>query len=161
MADFFENFNAGKVRVLGVRDFDYRGTLEREVWLLDTTQIDPATGQYNHDTAFVVPHVHTATLWSDCKHQSIAERDWSCITQINMRNTSGTTPFVERDPELARAEGWSGKSRVFTHQRWPERGRWSVPVLRCNGAHQGSREANDLWRDWTGNVWQLDEDANR
>ena len=161
LVQFFDNFNDGYVRVLGVRDFDYRGTLEREVWLVDTTKVDPHTGQYDPDTAFVILHVHTAELWRNCKDQGIPNRDWSRVTQINIRNTSGTVPFVERNPQIGRANGWSGNSRVFTHQRWPERGRWSVPILRCNGSHKGSQEPNGLWRDWTGSVWQLDKDTNR
>ena len=37
--EFFQHLNEGRVRVLGARDFAYQGReLEREVWLLDTTQ---------------------------------------------------------------------------------------------------------------------------
>ena len=48
---FFQSLEQGHMKVLGVRDFAYNDkraghkTLEREVWLLDTTQKD-ANGMY-------------------------------------------------------------------------------------------------------------------
>ena len=67
--------------------------------------------------AFVLLHVHTAEPWERAVQQAVADRDWSHITQINIRHTSGTTPFVERNPELGKASGWSGKQKVFGHHR--------------------------------------------
>lgn len=116
LAEFFEHFRTGQVQVLEVRDFNYHDTLEREVWLLDTTQV-AADGGYDSDTAFVILHVHTAEPWERAQNKSIAARDWSQVTQMNIRNTSGTTPFLERNPKLGRAKGWSGKARVSTQQR--------------------------------------------
>ena len=50
---------SAQVKVLGVRDFNYQDTLEREIWLLDTTQQDPDRCAPQPLT----PSVHLRSKW--------------------------------------------------------------------------------------------------
>ena len=86
---FFQHLEQGQIKVLGVRDFEYSRDkcLEREVWLRDDA-LAP-----NSDDRYVVMHVHTDGVWDP--GATIADRDWSGVTQIDLRHTSTTQAFVE------------------------------------------------------------------
>ena len=174
LLEFFQHLEQGLVKVLGVRDFPYNDkragcqTLEREVWLLDTTQTD-ANGRYDGDRAFVVMHVHTAEPWR--AGVGAQQVDWSKVTQINKRHSSRTMQFSQNNPKVGKIKLGKMPGQVHSEYcRWPERSSMSVAVLGCT---QGRLETTthwdataqrmlrvEQWHDWTGQqVWCKEEAA--
>ena len=83
---FLHSLELGQVKVLGVRDLPYNNrraghaTLEREVLLLDTTQVD-ASGCYIVDTAVIVLRVHTAEKWQESAAGAETAVEEECATR--------------------------------------------------------------------------------
>ena len=146
------------IEVIGVRDFAYdpkpkggpankdgRLQLEREVWIVDHLQRDGVLDLDTADRVLVVLHTHTPALWQDVRHQAMDMRDWSRITQMNIRH-SRRYPMMSKKgdqlqfpaaPERGRAEGTVDAIPAFQcHRlstegfRWPEGSQHSVPLIK-------------------------------
>jgi hypothetical protein len=121
---FLQRCLAGDVQVVGFRDFGFKlkdpndpkvvleVQLEREFWVFDQN----ATVTDNNDpnrSLFVVVHVHFPYRWDEEKKKDADKRRWDEITQLNLRHSSSTAPFLAQNTDIGWAKGTSGRSQLF------------------------------------------------
>jgi hypothetical protein len=141
---FLQRCLAGDVQVVGFRDFGFKlkdhndpkvvleVQLEREFWVFDQN----ATVTDNNDpnrSLFVVVHVHFPYRWDEEEKKGADKRRWDEITQLNVRHSSSTVPFLAQNTDIGWAKGISGRSQIFASGRWTEQSSLAVPLLRTLG----------------------------
>jgi serine/threonine protein kinase/outer membrane protein assembly factor BamD (BamD/ComL family) len=140
---FLQRCQAGSVRVLGFRDFGYNQRdpltkvvtdvqLEREIWVFDQNATVKNAADPNR-SLFVVIHVHFPYRWDEEEKEDAGNRRWDEITQLNIRHSSSTVPFLAKNTDIGWARGLSGRSQVFASGRWTEQSCLAVPLLRTLG----------------------------